>query len=98
MILFVSRGFCFAHRHRFVHRNQRSRQQLDLPNGELFYQDSSGTTDGCGRTSLASLAEVVDQVQLTRGLQQFDRSHHQRNRCRGCGLKYNCDQSLDKAD
>lgn len=46
--------------------------------------------------NLAWFGEVVAAVRAARGLERPDRSHNQLNRCRGCGLRNSCDQSLGK--
>jgi CRISPR/Cas system-associated exonuclease Cas4 (RecB family) len=69
-----------------------------VPYGLVVYGDEAARKVLPTPENLAWFAEVVDQVRLARGLQQLDRSHHQRNRCRGCGLKHSCSQSLDIKD
>lgn len=69
-----------------------------VPYGLVVYGDQAARKVLPTPENLAWFAQVVDQVRLARGLQQLDRSHHQRNRCRGCGLKHSCAQSLDMRD
>ena len=44
--------------------------------------------------NLAWLESVLKQVRQARGASNVDRSHRQYSRCRGCGMKQNCDQAL----
>ncbi len=67
----------------------------DVPYGLVIYGDKTARKVIPTPENLAWFAEVVQQVRSARGMEQLDRSHHQRSRCRGCGLKPNCDQSLD---
>ena len=68
-----------------------------VPYGLVVYGDEAARKVLPTNENLAWFAGVVDQVRRARGLPDIDRSHHQRSRCRGCGLKHSCDQSLDKA-
>ncbi len=69
-----------------------------VPYGLVVYGDEAARKVLPTIENLAWFAEVVEQVHRARGLPDIGRSHHQRSRCRGCGLKHSCDQSLDKAD
>lgn len=59
-----------------------------VPYGLVVYGDQAARKVLPTPENLTWFAQVVDQVRLARGLPQLDRSHHQRNRCRGCGLKH----------
>ena len=67
----------------------------DVPYGLVIYGDETARKVIPTQENLAWFAEVVQQVRSARGMEQLDRSHQQRSRCRGCGLKPNCNQSLD---
>jgi len=67
----------------------------DVPYGLVIYADETVRKVIPTPENLAWFAEVVQQVRWARGMEQIDRSHQQRSRCRGCGLKPNCDQSLE---
>ena len=70
----------------------------NVPYGLVVYADEAARKVLPTAENLAWFREVVDQVRRARGLPEVDRSHRQRSRCRGCGLKSSCDQSLDKGD
>ena len=76
----------------------RQHYSENVPYGLVVYGDEAARKVLPTVENLAWFAEVVDQVRWARGLPNVDRSHRQRSRCRGCGLKHSCDQSLDKAD
>ncbi len=44
--------------------------------------------------NMAWLESVVKQIKLASGASTVDRSHQQCSRCRGCGVRQSCDQSL----
>lgn len=67
-----------------------------VPYGLVVYGDEAARKVLPTSDNLAWFSDVVDQVRRARGLPDVDRSHHQRSRCRGCGLNQSCDQSLEK--
>jgi CRISPR/Cas system-associated exonuclease Cas4 (RecB family) len=67
----------------------------DVPYGLVIYGDETARKVVPTPENLAWFAEVVQQVRSARSMEQLNRSHQQRSRCHGCGLKPNCDQSLD---
>jgi CRISPR/Cas system-associated exonuclease Cas4 (RecB family) len=70
----------------------------EVPYGLVIYGDEAARKILPTLGNLAWFAEVVNEVRVARGLSQLDRNHNQRSRCRGCGLKYGCNQSLDRDD
>ena len=76
----------------------REHYDENVPYGLVLYGNKAARKVMPTAENLAWFAEVVDQVRRARGLPDIRRSHQQRSRCRGCGLKHSCDQSLDKAD
>lgn len=44
--------------------------------------------------NMAWLEAVLKELKRARGASTVDRSHRQHSRCRGCGMRESCDQSL----
>ena len=76
----------------------RERYNENVPCGLVVYGNEAARKVLPIAENLAWFAEVIDQVRRARGLSEIDRSHRQRGRCSGCGLKHSCDQSLEKPD
>lgn len=70
----------------------------EVPYGLVLYANEAARKVVPTAENLEWFQEVVGDLRNARGAQWLDRSHHQKGRCRGCGLKRSCDQSLDIAD
>jgi CRISPR/Cas system-associated exonuclease Cas4 (RecB family) len=72
----------------------RENYREPVPYGLVIYSGETARKVIPTAENLSWLAEVVEQVRSARGANAPDRSHSQQSRCRGCGLKQSCDQSL----
>ena len=66
----------------------------EVPYGLVLYGNEEGRRVYPTPENLAWLKSVVEQIQSARNAADVDRSHRQVNRCRGCGMRESCDQSL----
>ncbi|HEY6375634.1 MAG TPA: PD-(D/E)XK nuclease family protein [Edaphobacter sp.] len=65
-----------------------------VPYGLVLYGGETARKVIPSAENLEWFAAVVAELRTARGMQRLDRSHNQQSRCRGCGLKRSCDQSL----
>ena len=73
-----------------VRENYRER----VPYGLVIYSGETARKVVPTDENLAWFATVVQEVRKSRFNNCADRSHNQKNRCRGCGVNASCDQSL----
>ena len=66
-----------------------------VPYGLVLYRDDATRKVIPTPENIAWLASNIQELRAARSLPELDRSHCQKGRCRGCGMKYNCNQSLD---
>lgn len=65
-----------------------------VPYGLVLYGKEEARKVYPTAENMAWLESVVLDVRHARGATNIDRSHRQQSRCRGCGMKESCDQSL----
>jgi CRISPR-associated exonuclease Cas4 len=73
----------------------RENYREHVPYGLVIYGGAAAVKVIPTVEDLDWLARTVHEVRAARGHQGVDRSHCQKSRCRGCGLKHNCGQSMD---
>jgi len=73
----------------------RENYREHVPYGLVIYGNAVAVKVIPTAEDLEWLARTVQEIRVARGLQSADRSHCQKSRCRGCGLKYICGQSMD---
>ena len=66
----------------------------EVPYGLVLYGKEEARKVFPTPENMAWLEAVIKEVKSARGAPSVDRSHRQHSRCRGCGMKDSCDQSL----
>ncbi len=65
-----------------------------VPYGLVLYGNEDARKVYPTPENLAWLESVLSNLKRARGASNVNRSHKQHNRCRGCGMRQGCDQSL----
>ena len=65
-----------------------------VPYGLVLYGNEEARKVYPTPENMAWLEAVIMQVRRARAASTVDRSHRQLSRCRGCGMRQSCDQSL----
>ncbi len=67
-----------------------------VPYGLVLYGDEEPRKVYATPENIAWLEAVIAEVKRAQGASTVNRSHQQYGRCRGCGMRQSCDQSLMK--
>lgn len=72
----------------------REHYKEEVPYGLVLYGNEEARRVYPTQENLAWMESIVQEVRIARHAEQVDRSHRQVNRCRGCGMRPKCEQSL----